>query len=212
MNFYLTLVSAEEIQFPVLRQAFSVSGKLEKTFKMAQTLQDIYKLEDNQEFDLTFEAYNDLYLQNENDYEVWKHFYFFLWIGIEDTPVSFHDKISLHERLKEMFIKGEQLFNNKADFNFISGYTISLFPYEYGDFDEFDKQGREMLYKATKLESKNIIYELAYQGSFTTISDKNYRELKINAASKVLETFSGDGALNKYFKQILLIKEEKAYR
>jgi len=155
---------------------------------------------------------NNLYSQNKNDYEVWKHFYFFLWVVIEDAPVGFHDKINLRDRLKEMFIKGKQLFANKADFNFISGYTVSLFPYKYGDYDDFDKDGQEMLYKATKLEPDNVIYELVYQGSFTTIDNKKYRELKINAAPKVLETFSGYGALNKYFKQVLLVKEDKAYR
>src|SRR4051812_47692832 len=112
---------------------------------MTQSLQDIFTLEDNEHFDQAFDAFSNLYNQSKNDYEVWKHFYFFLWAAIEDAPSSFHDRINLRQLLQVMFDEGKKIFADKADFNFIAGYTVSLFPYEYGDYEDLEKEGNEML-------------------------------------------------------------------
>ena len=88
---------------------------------MTQLLQDIFTLEDAEKFDEAFDAYNDIYNQNKNDYEVWKHFYFFLWTAIEDAPSSFHDKINLRHLMQVMFDEGKKTFADNADFNFIAG-------------------------------------------------------------------------------------------
>jgi len=178
---------------------------------MTESLQDIFQLEDQNQFDKAFENYSDLYAKDNSNYQIWKHFYFFLWTAIEDAPSSFHDKINLRDLLKNLFIEGKQHFADKADFNFIAGYTVSIFPYEYGDYDNLEKEGMEMLHNATKLEPNNIIYELLYQGSLTTTDNEKYKRLRIDAAPKILETFSGNGTLNKYFRQVLIVKE-KAYR
>ncbi len=179
---------------------------------MAQSLQDILRLEDSERFDEAFDAYNDLYNRNKNDYEVWKHFYFFLWTAIEDAPSSFHDKINLRHLLQVMFDEGKKAFPENADFNFIAGYTVSIFPYEYGDYDDLEKEGQEMLLKAKQLQPDNIIYKLVYLGSISSVDPKEYRQAEIDAASKVLETFNGRGALNRYFKQVLYRLDKKAYR
>jgi hypothetical protein len=54
---------------------------------MTQSLQDIFQLEDTEQFDKAFDAYSDIYSKDKNDYEIWKHFYFFLWTAIEDAPI-----------------------------------------------------------------------------------------------------------------------------
>lgn len=179
---------------------------------MTQSLQEIYKLEDSEKFDEAFDAYNDLYNRNKNEYEVWKHFYFFLWTAIEDAPSSFHDKINLRHLLQEMFDEGIKTFAEKADFNFIAGYTVSLFPYEYGNYDDFEKKGNAMVLKASQLEPDNLIYRLVYLGSIPNINKQQYRQTEIDAAPKVIETFSGNGALNKYFRQVLYRLDSYAYR
>jgi hypothetical protein len=179
---------------------------------MKQSLQDIFKLEDAEKFDEAFDAYNDLYNQNKNDYEVWKHFYFFLWTAIEDAPSGFQDKINLRHLLQVMFDEGKKPFADNADFNFIAGYTVSIFPYEYGNYDDLQKEGQQMLLKATKLDSKNTIYRMVYLGSLPDGDKLLYRQAEIEAAPKVLETFSGQGALNRYFREILHRIDKKAYR
>lgn len=179
---------------------------------MTQPLQEIYKLEDSEKFDEAFDAYNDLHHRNKNEYEVWKHFYFFLWTAIEDAPSSFHDKINLRHLLQEMFDEGIKTFVEKADFNFIAGYTVSLFPYEYGNYDDFEKKEKAMVLKASQLEPDNLIYRLVYLGSIPNINKQQYRQTEIDAAPKVIETFSGNGALNKYFRQVLYRLDSYAYR
>ena len=49
---------------------------------------------------------------------------------------------------------------------------------------------------------------MTYLGSITTDREK-CRQAEINAASKVLETFDGKGALNKYFRQVLYRLDKK---
>ncbi|MBS1746535.1 MAG: hypothetical protein JST21_10240 [Bacteroidetes bacterium] len=113
--------------------------------------------------------------------------------------------------LQKLLDEGKQNFADNADFNFIAGWTVSIFPYEYGDYDDLEREGKQMLFKATQLDPDNEIYKMVYLGSIT--SDKEeYRQAEIKAASKVLKTFNGKGALNKYFKQVLYRLDKKAYR
>lgn len=179
---------------------------------MTKPLNDIFKLEDNNQFDEVFVAYSNLYNTDKNNYEVWKHFYFFLWTAIEDAPSSFHDRINLRHLLRIMFDEGKKLFADNADFNFIAGYTVSIFPYEYGGYKELEIEGNEMLLMATKLQPDNLIYKMVYLGSIAEIDPQQYRQTEIDAAPKVLETFDGIGTLNKYFRQVLYRLDKKAYR
>ena len=151
-------------------------------------------------------------IQDKSDYEIWKHFYFFLWTAIEDAPTIFHDKVNLRHLLKVLFDEDKERFADKADFNFIAGYTVSIFPYEYGDYNDLEKEGRQMLFKATQLEPDNKIYRMTYLGSLASGDKQEYRQSEIEAAPKVVETFSGHGALNKYFREILYRLDKKAYR
>ena len=96
---------------------------------MSHSLQQILELEDEKKFDEAFDAYNVLYSRNK-EYEVWKHFYFFLWAAIDDAPSDFQNKIGLRQLLQVMLDNGRQAYATHADFNFIAGYTVSIFPYE----------------------------------------------------------------------------------
>jgi hypothetical protein len=166
-------------------------------------LTDILELEDKGDFEKAFESYRDLYATKNNDYETWKYFYFFLWTAIEDAPSDFQKKINLRQRLQEMFDDGKSKFNEVADFNFIAGWTVSIFPYEYGDYDDLERQGKEMLLRATKTEPTNLIFKLAYLGSFENVDKTQLRNVEIKASSIVQEKFKGNGLLNKYFRQVL---------
>jgi len=170
---------------------------------MIQSLQDIFRSEDSEQFDEAFDAYFKLYNMDKGDYEVWKHFYFFLWTAIEDAPSGFQDKINLHHLLQLLLREGIQAFSDTADFNFIAGYTVSIVPYEYGEYEDLESEGQQMLLKATKLDPDNTIYRMAYLGSIPNVDKQIYQQAVIAAAPKVLKTFAGEGALNKYFREIL---------
>jgi hypothetical protein len=135
-----------------------------------------------------------------------------LWTAIEDAPSSFQDKVNLRHLLQVMFDEGKKTFADNADFNFIAGYTVSLFPYEYGNYEDLEKEGNDMLLKAKQIQPDNLIYRLVYLGSISNVDQQKYRQAEIDAASKVLETFSGIGTLNRYFRQVLYRLDKKAYR
>ena len=65
-----------------------------------------------------------------------------------------------------------------------------------------------MLKKATEIEPKNLIYKLVYYRSLENVDKEKYRKLEVESAPRVLETFSGKGALNKYFRQVLTYRIE----
>jgi hypothetical protein len=64
------------------------------------------------------------------------------------------------------------------------------------------------LKKATELEPENLIYKLVYYRGLENVDKKEYRKLEVESAPKVLETFSGKGTLNKYFRQVLIYRIE----
>lgn len=96
-------------------QAYKISRyqQADTVFKMEQPLQDIFTLEEAKAFDDAFEAYDGLYNRDRNNYEVWKHFYFFLWIALEDAKSSFHDKVNLRHLLQVMFDEGKRYLRTK---------------------------------------------------------------------------------------------------
>ncbi|MBC8085541.1 MAG: hypothetical protein H7Z21_20270, partial [Hymenobacter sp.] len=166
---------------------------------MKESLQDLFFLEDNGQFELAFVAYNSRYSCNKNDCEICKHFYFFLWTAIENAPDSFQESINLRHLLQVLLAEGKQNFSDVADFNFIAGYTVSIFPHEYGDYEDLESQAKAMLLTASQLEPANLIYKLVYLGSIPDSNPQVYRQARIDAAPEILEKFGGNGVLNKYF-------------
>lgn len=169
---------------------------------MKKDLQNILELENRKEFELAFNSYENLYSKNKTDFEVWKHFYFFIWIIIEDMPNEFIEKINRENRLQKMFVEGKANFKDNAEFNFIVGYTMSIFPYEFGNYEVYEKLSKELITNAINIDSENPIYKMAYFGDLqdTTLE---YEELKLKSLPIVLKKYNGVGLLNKYFRQVL---------
>ena len=174
---------------------------------MKKELHEIIKLEVNKKFELAFQAYFELYNRNKDNFEIWKHFFFFLWIIIEEMPNEFTEKIERENKLKEMFEEGILIFSQIPEFNFIAGYAMSIFPYEFGDFEEYENKSFELLAKARNLEPNNEIYEMVYLGNLKNNNSTEYQNAKNNAKQEVIEKYNGLGLLNEYFLQVLVKKE-----
>lgn len=168
-----------------------------------ETLNKIIEFEEEDNLPNAFELCSKLYESYPNDYEIWKQFYFLVWLGIEDMDSEFHDKISIRDLLQNLFDDGKKKFSDIADFNFIAGYTVSIFPYEYGDYDSLENEGIKMLKAASEMEPENLIYRMVYLGSSSIKENSEYNQVIIKAAPVVKETFKDKGALNKYFRQVL---------
>ena len=185
----------------------TVRAKLKNT--TLNSIDNILELEDKGNFDKAFDLYSQLHQTNPDDFEIWKHFYFFLWIAIEDATAEFHDRINIRQRLQAMFDDGKNRFQDIAEFKFIAGWTVLISPYEYGDYEDLEKEGMELLKQAHEDMPDNMIYKMAYLGSF----DSNKAErLKVEkeANSFVLKRFAGTGFLNSYFRDVLNRENKKA--
>ena len=104
-------------------------------------------MEDTGQVEEAFIAYQKLYQEERKDYSIWKNFYFFLWMMIEDAPGSFREKVELQSLMRKMYDEGKTQFSENADYNFIAGYTVSIFPYAFGDYAKFEREGMDMLLK-----------------------------------------------------------------
>ena len=168
-----------------------------------ETLNRIIELEEDGNLPEAYKLYKELYENFPNDYEIWKHFYFLIWLGIEDMDPEFQEEISIRELLQKLYDEGKSRFTDIADFYFIAGYTVSIFPYEYGEYDTLEKEGNRMLKTAFEMEQDNMIYRMVYLGNNGIEGDSEYFQAAHDAAPMVKETFKNKGAMNKYFRQIL---------
>src|SRR5690606_36970529 len=95
-------------------------------------------------------------------------------------------------------------FSQNPEFNFITGYAMSIFPYEFGDFTEYERKSSALLAEARNLEPDNDIYEMVYLGNCENSNSEEYLNAKNNAKPKVIEKYKGSGLLNEYFMQVLI--------
>ena len=133
---------------------------------------------------------------------------------IEDVSGILSKDIDLRAELETELKNGMRKYSELADFNFIAGYTISIFPYEFGDFEELDVIGRKILKKAYELDFKNPIYKMTYLGSkgLNRKEQKEY-EKACSKSQKIIETeYTGNGLLNEYFNQVFIRDGKEASR
>ncbi len=180
---------------------------------MHKILYEIFELESAEKYNQAFSEYQKLISENKADFETWKFYFFFLWSMLEDVNGKFTKDIDLRTELETELNSGLKKYSDLAEFNFITGYAVSIFPYEFGDYEELDKKGREMLKKASELEPNNPIYKMVYLGSQepTEINQTEYQNACEESESKVREIYNGNGLLNEYFKQVL-VRRKKASR
>ena len=181
---------------------------------MNKDLKEIFELENAEKYNEAYSRYQKLISKNTSDYQNWKYFFFFLWSMIEDVSGILSKDIDLRAELETELKNGMNKYSELADFNFIAGYTISIFPYEFGDYEKLDLIGRKMLKKAYELDLKNPIYKMTYLGS-KGLNRKEQKEYE-NAcykSRKIIETeYIGNGLLNEYFNQVFIRDGKEASR
>jgi hypothetical protein len=171
---------------------------------MNQNLKQIFELESAEKYNEAYSGYRKLISENNTDFETWKYYFFFLWSMIEDVNGHFEKDIDLRTELESELKSGLKKYSKLAEFNFIAGYAISIFPYEFGDYENLEIKGKEMLKKAFELEQSNPIYKMVYFGSKSLNEEQQSLYKKACAESKlILKTkHSGKGLLNEYYNQV----------
>jgi hypothetical protein len=171
---------------------------------MNQNLKQIFELESAEKYNEAYSEYRNLFSENNANFESWKYYFFFLWSMLEDVNGLFKKDIDLRAELKSELNNGLKKYSELAEFNFIVGYTISIFPYEFGDYEEFEIKGKEMLKKAFELEQSNPIYKMVYLGSkILNEKEQSLYKKACDESKLILKTkHSGKGLLNEYYNQV----------
>lgn len=178
---------------------------------MNQNLENIFKFESEEKYNEAYSLYKSLLNSNPINFEIWNYYYFFLWSMIEDVNGFFTilSNKELRNELNKELEFGLKNFENIPEFNFITGYTITIFPYEFGDYDELEKVGKQLLSKASELEPHNVLFKMVLLGSLektNNIQKKEYNNLKSKVRKVILEKHGGNGLLNEYYNQVFIRK------
>ena len=199
---------------PHSHYTFGCYLQAEKTLRMNQNLEQIFELESAEKYNEAYSLYQKLISVNNADFETWKNYFFFLWSMLEDVNGVFRKDIDLRTELESELKSGLNKYSELAEFNFIVGYAVSIFPYEFGDYEELDTKGKEMLKKAYEMEPNNPIYGMAYLGS-QSLTEKGQRlyEKACEESKPILITnYGGKGFVNEYFSQVFNRDGKKASR
>jgi hypothetical protein len=191
----------------------TVTCKLKKS-QMKENLEQIFELETAEKYNQAFSMYQKLISKNNANFETWKYYFFFLWSMLEDVNGQFTKEIDLRNELESELKNGLNKYSKLADFNFIAGYCVSIFPYEFGDYEKLEVKGKEMLKKASEMEPTNPIYKMAYLGSLSLNEQgQSLYEKACAESQQILKTkYSGKGFLNEYFSQVFNRDGKKASR
>ena len=171
---------------------------------MNRNLEQIFELETSEKYNEAYSEYKKLLSENNADFKTWKYYFFFLWSMIEDVNGVFKKDIDLRTELESELKNGLKKYSELAEFNFIAGYTISIFPYEFGDYEKLEVKGKEMLKKAFEKEQSNPIYKMVYLGSKSLNNKEQSLYKKACAESTIIlkTKYSGKGLLNEYYNQV----------
>jgi hypothetical protein len=171
---------------------------------MNQNLEQIFELEAAEKYNEAYSEYKKMISENNADFETWKYYFFFLWSMIEDVSGIFKMGIDLRTELEYELKNGLNKYSKLAEFNFITGYAISIFPYEFGDYEKLEIKGKKMLKKAFEMEKSNPIYEMVYLGSKSrNKKEESLYKKKCAESKQILKIkYNGKGLLNEYFNQV----------
>ncbi len=112
------------------------------------------------------------------------------------------------DTLVELTEYGLEHFLTNEDFLWMTGYMISMFPYLFfkGNEDylysKWEQKGKQMLFKATQIQPNNLISRTLYLGSLQS-NREEYLRAKKRLQSCVKDYFSGNTAIEVYFKDVL---------
>jgi len=173
-------------------------------------LKDILDLEEKQLYNEAYYCYNMLLNESNQDFKLWKHHFFFLWYMLDVVDGQFTVDIDLRETLVIEFKKGLKQFKNVSEFNFITGYTISIMPYIFGNCNKYERTAIQLLERANLLEPNNSIYKMTLLGAQWDFGGQegSYNEVCVKSKQEILKKYKGKGLINRYFHRTLNRYEE----
>lgn len=133
------------------------------------------------------------------------------WYVLTEWDCCINNEDLSFDSFKETLIEATQYglarFDKDADFLWIAGYMISLFPYLFYDvtsnsmYLEWEQKGKNMLSISTQMDPDNLISKVLCLGAQGTSED--YVAAKKNLSTMLEDIFDGHTAIEVYFKDIL---------
>jgi len=183
------------------------------------SIEEIEVLEDESKWEQAREALLERYRANPNDLQTVIRLGFLSWYVLVEWG-CIHVTEDMNQRtyqtiLDEVAHTGFDNFSDNADFLWCFGYMIFLFPYYFGDFDQWQQKGIEMTKQAYE-KMKDPMLKMIYLGCDVTRDLRGYYDACYEARPLVATRFSGNGVLNHYFatalnRQIPSFKEFEKY-
>ena len=126
------------------------------------------------------------------------------WDHIDNRQLDYDETRSL---LIEVTDLTRSQHNSVADFLWVFGYMMSLFPRFFmssnDDFLVREQDGRNMLGMAHALQPENPIIKKLYLGSVNRVDTVEYKNACIDAYECLSSCFPGASASEEYFREIL---------
>lgn len=174
---------------------------------MNNILDTLHLLEDENDVETAFLIYKKEFHSDKINFQLWRSFYFFLWYCLVEEGCLNCEKFNLEYSLRQEYDTilnyGHKAYSDIPEFNFIVGYTISVYPYIFPNILESKSTAIHLIKKAWNLERSNLIYEMVRTGD-SLPGSKEYQKLRIKASPLVLTQYKGKGYLNTYFRSVLL--------
>lgn len=94
-------------------------------------------------------------------------------------------------------------FGRDSEFLWIYGYMVSLFPYYFGEYEEWEEKGQQMIYEAHQLRPQDSIIKLVYIRGLPSSVVPGIKDLEQTVNEALPLRFKGNGELQRYFKEVL---------
>lgn len=186
------------------RQMDREQGMMEE--KDMDNLYKAHAFEEENDVESAYLTYKKAFDQAVPDFQLWRSFYFFLWYClVEDTCLNCEQIVEEYNFIREFEVilnYGHATYSDIPEFNFIVGYTISVYPYLFTNISQSQATGSKLLKRAWNLERSNLIYDMVRLED-SLPGSKEYSKACINASTLVLNQYNGTGYLNAYFRSVL---------
>lgn len=127
------------------------------------------------------------------------------WPTFDESDLEEEDHTECVMLLRSLLNYGQNHFQESADFQWLFGYMMYLFPFYFGsDFDQMEGTAKEMLKKAYILRPEDAILKMTYfENRDNYKKNHEYHYLCNEVTSTLSERFPGNGVLEKYFREVL---------
>ena len=194
---------------------------------IAEELEIIKALEDQNEFKAALDRYETLYADHPLNFNLWQHYFFLTWYlrvhEGEVTSSEFNTQNGVLRKMLSLAKVSNPDFEKMADYHFIIGYAQRMFPYHFGDYLLIEEIGKRHMNTCLEIDSENLIYQ-KFDAGFSNenesfVFSKNpfkiawwvftaglrfykYDKTSELAKAQISKRFSGKGVLNRYFSSL----------